>query len=79
MSVSKNHKKDMSHNEWKKAMNKRKHNALRVEKDRRIGEYVDKLHKRRYSNPLTSPVTKQSFSQRMLKRFGLNKSRKDSV
>ena len=80
MARSKHHKKNISDSEWNKRKNKRKFNAKRVEAEGHLQDKITKLHERRYRNPLTSPVvTKQSFTQKILARLGLNKSRRGNM
>ena len=80
MARSKHHKKNVSDSEWNKRKNKRKFNAKRVEAEGHLQDKIAKLHERRYRNPLTSPVvTKQSFTQKILARLGLNKSRRGNM
>ncbi len=80
MARSKHHKKNISDSEWNKRKNKRKFNAKRVEAEGHLQDKITKLHERRHRNPLTSPVvTKQSFTQKILARLGLNKSRRGNM
>ena len=77
MPESKHHRENQSHKEWKKKRNKKKYTNMLLEKNRIVADYVDKLHKRRYNNPLTSVSTpEQTFSQKMLSRLGIGKLNK---
>jgi hypothetical protein len=83
MPVSKNHKKGTSHKEWKSKQNKKKFNAVRVEKQAKLKDQIDKFHARRMNNPLLNKEKKETskgtFTSRMLKKFGLNKGRRNKV
>ena len=80
MAESKHHRKGRSHSEWKSGQNIRRESLKRLEARRKIEKRIEKFHNRRHNNPLTSPVvTKKSFSQRMLARLGLNKSRRGNM
>lgn len=80
MARSKHHKSNMSDSEWRRTQNRKRESQKRLEKRRQTQAVVERLHKRRYNNPLTSPVvTKQSFTQKMLSRLGLNKARRDNT
>ena len=80
MARSKHHKKNMSDSEWRSNQNRKRESLKRLESRRKMEKTIEKFHNRRHNNPLTSPVvTKKSFSQRMLARLGLNKSRKGNM
>ena len=80
MARSKHHKKNMSDSEWRSNQNRKRERLKRLEARRKMEKTIRKFHNRRHNNPLTSPVvTKQSFSQRMLARLGINKSRKKNM
>ena len=83
MSISKNHKKGTSHNEWKSKQNKKKFNAVRVEQQAKLKDRIDRHHARRMNNPLLNKEKKETakgtFTSRMLKKFGLNKGRRNKV